>query len=673
MLLPKGQDLTVELLQAEELYRNGNIRDASKLLVPLVSGPSEHPDAQGLLALCELRLGFPAQALMRLARAHALAPEDPLLMLRYGITLMANGHPAAAATQFRACLQMLPEDPAPAINLAASRLEVGDAAGALQAAQEACKRDSGSAAAQNALGRALLALNRPAEAVTCFRSALTHLPEQPEIWLNLAMAAYRAGQLAPAIAASRRALTLAPGHGGATATLASLLRLAGDVEAATELLAPASAAAPAAPELRLARATTMLQDEQPCEALALLADCPTGSPALVAHWRLARALALLQLKQPNAARRELDQLGAVPPHLAVAAIWRRVLLAHAEGDIQAAETEADAMERMLSDNRTLLPESRIMAWFDLARFWAGRGATDRAFLGWTNGHRALSSFQPFSRVAWRGFVDASIAHFDAERLHAGPRATNSDPAPVFIVGMPRSGTTLLEQILAAHPSVHAAGERPSLPRAFAALGAGREDATGVERIAACTSAEFDQAATAYLSDLHALAPHAARVADKLPGNFARLGLVALLLPGARIIHCARDPRDVGLSIFTHRFYGEHAYAHDLSDLGWYIGQYARLMDHWLDVLPNPILTVRLQDWITDFRGTLLRTLAFLDLPYHPACTRFWEFKRPIRTVSRNQVMQPVNAAGLGRWKTYARFLTPLLEELEEAGLLGDET
>ena len=170
--------------------------------------------------------------------------------------------------------------------------------------------------------------------------------------------------------------------------------------------------------------------------------------------------------------------------------------------------------------------------------------------------------------------------------------------------------------------------------------------------------------------LHALSSSAARVVDKMPGNFLYLGLVGLMLPGARIIHCARDPRDIGLSIFTFRFHGAHGYAHDLGDLGWYIGQHDRLMAHWKSVLPNPILTVRLYDWVADFDGTLKRVLAHLDLPPDANCSRFYEFESRVRTVSRAQVRQPINARGLGRWTAYASELAPLIAELQLAGSLS---
>jgi len=310
-----------------------------------------------------------------------------------------------------------------------------------------------------------------------------------------------------------------------------------------------------------------------------------------------------------------------------------------------------------------------MGHYDLAKFWSGQNAHSRAFAHWRAGHALLKLSQPFSRDEHRAFVDAGIAAFSKDRFASGLQARNVDPAPVFIVGMPRSGTTLCEQILAAHAQAYGAGERNALPNAFYKLGGSADQAQSVRRIAALGADALDEAAGQYLAALQALAPGKARIVDKLPGNFNYLGLVGLMLPGAKIIHCARDARDVGLSIFTFRFHGAHGYAHDLADLGWYIGEHDRLMAHWKAALPNPILTVKLSDWVEDFDGTLARVLAHVDLPPDPNCARFYEGDSRVRTVSYAQVRQPVNARGLGRWKAYASELTPLIAELEKAGSL----
>ena len=417
----------------------------------------------------------------------------------------------------------------------------------------------------------------------------------------------------------------------------------------------------------------MLLEERAGEALALLDERPVpAEPRLACHWQMQRSLALLQLRRPREARVAIASIGDVPLEFASLLSSRQISLALASGNFASAVEHASDMETALTTNLALVPEHRIMGHFELAGFWSRQRQPDRAFPHWTEGHRLLSRFQPFSRETYRNFVDATIARFDRARLADGPRAQNRDPAPVFIVGMPRSGTTLAEQIIASHPRAFGAGERPDLHRAFASLGGG-DTPDAAARIAALGQPALDAAGEQYLADLHTLSPDASRVVDKLPGNFNYLGLVALMLPGARVIYCARDPRDIGLSIFTYRFFGYHPYAHDLGDLGWYIAQHLRLMAHWREVLPNPILTLALKDWVNDFDGTLRRVLDFLDLPYDPACERFYERESRVRTVSRNQVRQPINARGLGRWRTYERHLQPLFAALAERGALPADT
>jgi hypothetical protein len=287
------------------------------------------------------------------------------------------------------------------------------------------------------------------------------------------------------------------------------------------------------------------------------------------------------------------------------------------------------------------------------------------------GHKELKRFQPFSRDAYAAFVDAAIEAFDAGRFAHGPRASNQDQTPVFIVGMPRSGTTLVEQILDAHAEVFGAGERHALGDLVVELGGATDSVASVKRIAALDGGALDARAERYLAELHALDPAAMRIVDKMPGNFRHLGLMGLLMPGATVIACDRDPRDIGLSIFTYRFYGVHAYSNDLADLGWYIGQQRRLMAHWRRVLPNPILTLRLQDLVHDFEGTLRRLLEFVGLPYDANCERFHERQRRVRTVSRTQVQQPINDRGLGRWRPYERHLAPMIAALRDSGALDD--
>jgi tetratricopeptide (TPR) repeat protein len=476
-------------------------------------------------------------------------------------------------------------------------------------------------------------------------------------------------------AAFASALKAQPHHAAATANLAAMLRLTGRYEDSETLLRDALARDPRAAAARLNIVAQYLQQERPADALALLnaVDPPVDDPLAARFWHLQRAMALAVLGWPDKAQMalaEFDALGPTPAELKPLRLWRDAMIAVAdnrEADARAIIRAMAAAIDEMGPNAVL--EHKIMAHYEVAKFSSRVGEDREAFAHWQAGHALLRKLQPFSRDAIRAYDDAAIAAFTPNRFAVGPRASNSDPAPVFIVGMPRSGTTLAEQILAAHPQVLGAGERPALGRLAWRLGGGATPGS-IARIAALDAGTLDAEAEAYLQELHALAPAKARIVDKMPGNYSYVWLIALLFPKAKIIHCVRDPRDIGLSIFTFRFHGEHGYAHELADLGWMIGEQNRLMTYWKTALPLPILPLRLDEWVNDFDATLNRVLAFVDLPYDPACVRFHEQESRVLTVSHAQVRQPINARGLGRWRRFAQYLAPLTDELERAGALA---
>ncbi len=456
-------------------------------------------------------------------------------------------------------------------------LQRGDTQAALESARDACLAEPNRAEAHYAFGQAWIAAGKPARAEQAFAVAVKLRPGFADAWVNYGLARYSQGAIGDAKVAMGRALQAQPGHPAATNNLAAFLRLTGGYEAAETLLQQALARNPHDAGARLNLVAEKLQEEDPAGALALLneVDPPADDLPAARHWHLQRALALLALRRPDKARTalgEFDALGAAPPELAPLRLWRDVLLALAEGRRADAWASAEAMEAALADmGPSAVLEHKIMARYDLAKFWSAQGEDARAFSQWSEGHALLRPIQPFSREATQAYDDAAIATFTAERFADGPRATNIDPTPVFIVGMPRSGTTLAEQILAAHAEGHGAGERSALGRLAWRLGAG-ETAESVARIAALDQATLDAEAETYLQELRALAPDKSRIVDKMPGNYLYVWLIALLFPKAKIIHCVRDPRDIGFSIFTFRFHGEHGYAHDLADLGWMIGE-----------------------------------------------------------------------------------------------------
>jgi tetratricopeptide (TPR) repeat protein len=658
------------LQEAQTLYRSGDLAAAVERIAPIVERQPDWAVAVRILGLCRLKLGDVGAALALLQRAAALAPGDPWAQVHLAMALQTAGRPAEAAPLLRAAAEGLPRDATPLVNLVGALLAMGDSAGAISAGEEARRRAPNLAAAHYALGQALLAAARWEGAEEACSAAVTLAPGFADAWVNLGLAQYRLGRMGQAHAAMSRALQVAPRHRAALANLTAFERLRGQVDEPEALLRQALVEDPGSTGLRLNLAGLLLQDERALEALEVLDGAAPAGQLDRQTWALQLTLAQLQLGRFDDARRTLESLGPLPPELEPLKAWREVLLAVSRGDQEAARAAALETEALAeAAGEALLPEHAITLRFDTARFWHGRGERDRAFAGWRAGHALLARYQPFSREPHRDFVDTCRSSFSAERLREGPIARNRDAAPVFIVGMPRSGTTLCEQILAAHSLIHGAGERVALGKAFAELGAAPTAADVARRIADFDQDRLDAAASLYLAELHSLDPDAERIVDKMPGNFLHLGLVARMLPGAKVIHCTRDPRDIGLSIFTFRFHGHHGYANDLADLGWYIGEQQRLMEHWKAAFPNPILTIRLNDWIDDFDVTLRRVLDFVGVPFEAACARFYEAESRVRTVSRHQVRQPINNRGIGRWRAYEDHLAPLIDELQRANML----
>jgi tetratricopeptide (TPR) repeat protein len=656
---------------AEAHYRAGDYAASAALLAPLAEENPPPPSALRILGLCRLRLGTPAEALDLLTRAFSLAPNDPWARLHYAIGLQATGRDAEAVPLFRACQTLLPDDPAPSLNLSRSLLALGDVSGAINAARKGRLRGGAMPEGHYTLGIAYLAGGFLDRAVESFDTATKLAPRFADAWINLGVAHYRNGNIDAAREAMRVALRIDPANTAASTNLATFVRLTGDVAAGEAILQRVIDTHPHAVAARINMAANLLHEDRAGEALELLAGALPASVQASQQWRLQQALALIKLGRLADARNLLAAIGTVQPSLVPILQWRHALLAVAEGDREQAVQQANAIAATLQSTSSMMPEHRIMAHYDLAKLWSQLGDPDQAFPHWAQGHKELKRFQPFSRDVYAAFVDATIEAFDARRFAQGPRAGNQEQAPVFIVGMPRSGTTLVEQILDAHAQVFGAGERHALGDLVVQLGGAVETVASVKRIAALDNSTLDASAERYLADLRALDPTATRIVDKMPGNFRHLGLMALLFPGARVIACDRDPRDIGLSIFTYRFYGVHAYANDLSDLGWYIGQQRRLMAHWRSVLPNPIMTLRLQDLVHDFKGTLRTLLDFLGLPYDANCERFHESQRRVRTASRTQVREKINARGLGRWRPYEHHLAPMIAALRDSGALDD--
>ncbi len=232
------------------------------------------------------------------------------------------------------------------------------------------------------------------------------------------------------------------------------------------------------------------------------------------------------------------------------------------------------------------------------------------------------------------------------------------PVPIFILGMPRSGSTLVEQILASHPQVLGAGELRTLDRLVHQGG-------GIEALATLQAEDCRRLGERYLADLRSLPAGKTRITDKMPGNFMYVGLIQLILPHAKIIHTMRDPVDTCLSCFSRLLSVGHHFSYDLAELGRYYRHYRELMDHWRSVLPaGTMLDVAYEDVVDDLEGQTRRMLEYLGLPWDERCLSFHKTVRPVVTASSVQVRRPLYRSGVARWRQYEAHLGPLLAELE---------
>ncbi len=318
-----------------------------------------------------------------------------------------------------------------------------------------------------------------------------------------------------------------------------------------------------------------------------------------------------------------------------------------------------AMEARLAETERKRPSEAQALHFALAKAYLDVGDSERAFAHLDAANHMKRAQFAYDADANRTRNAAIAAAFSVETFARFAGAGSHAAAPIFVVGMPRSGTTLIEQILASHPAIHGAGELPALPQIAAEIGGLPEGLGGL------TADDLAGLGDDYLARAGAPPAGKTRVVDKLPGNFVNIGLIRLILPEARIIHVRRDPVDTCLSCYSKNFKGANLpYTYDQTELGLFYRDYESLMAHWRASLPaTHFLEVEYEAVVDDLDAQARRMIAFLGLPWDTACLEFHRTKRPVRTASVNQVRKPIYRASVGRWRQHAAFLGPLIKAL----------
>ena len=302
--------------------------------------------------------------------------------------------------------------------------------------------------------------------------------------------------------------------------------------------------------------------------------------------------------------------------------------------------------------------------FALGKLYDYIGEYDNAFSHFNLGNQLKSDL--FNRVEETAFIDELINACGPNYFMSTPHSTQTTQRLVFIVGMPRSGTTLTEQILASHPDVHGLGELIVLPNIIqnlqSYLGSGTVYPSNLKNL---TPAILDSIAETYLEGIGKLGPtDILRVTDKTLVNFLYLGLISKMFPKARIIHCLRDPRDTCLSIYFQNFDESHYYANRLDNLGIYYSLYRKVMRHWKSLLDIPILEIQYEDLVKNQEKYSKELIEFLSLEWDERVLRFYDSKRSVVTASYDQVRQNIYTGSTDRWKNYEKHLKPLIDNLD---------
>jgi tetratricopeptide (TPR) repeat protein len=600
------------------------------------------------------------------------------------------GEHLAAEDLCREILVTAPGTPAALYLLGVAALNRGETDAGTLLLEQACAAPLATAALQADLAERLRLGGRLAGAEAAGRRAVELDPCVALAWTNLAVILLERGAVAEAERCVVRAVALDPRYGRAYGTAASIANRLGEPDRAAAWIGSGLLAAPNDPALLMAEASALRRAGDLPEARALCnrlieagenawdlvaeieQDEGRAEPAIAA-WDRAIALAprpapmladkanlLLDLGRIDEAAYEFGRALVLAPNHAPALFGQASIARFRRKSPDIAQ-----LEELLASGRIEAGDDRLHLHFALGQAYLDGEDPARAFQHFSAGNGLRRSAYAYDVAEDEQLLASIAATFPAEMIAA--RADVGDPgeSPIFIVGMPRSGTSLLEQILAAHPDIHGAGELLQIKRLVLRDLAAQGPFPSV--VPELTADQFRALGRRYVEATAALAPGAKRIVDKLPLNFYFAGLIRLMLPNARIIHIRRDPLDTCLSCYTTLFREPMRYAHDQAELGRFYRAYQALMEHWRRVLPaDRFIEVDYGDLVADPETQARRLLEFCGMPWDDACLRPEHSGRPIRTASRLQARQPVHRTSVGRAGPYRDYLGPLV-----AALAGD--
>jgi tetratricopeptide (TPR) repeat protein len=676
------------MAMAEQKRRQRLLADARDFCARAAELEPDNAECVHLLGIVAHESGKLAEAIGYLRRAVALAPQQPLYRANLGEMHRLAGRFDDAVAEGRKAIELQPAYPGALSNLGIALFDLGRFEEALQCLDRALALQDNFAMAHSNRGNALQRLKRFGEAEGAYRRSLELEPRYAAAWNNLGACLRELKRFDEAEAAYRQALTLKPVDPEILDNLALALKDQDRFDEAADAFR-AALAIDARSDKICVHYGAMLIDRRRIEEGAALAERahalnPKNYDAVNLLGRVwfdreqpeqalgffQRALALKPdlADAYNNIGNALKELGRLDEALTayrkaleidpdVAGVYVNLAdsMTFAPGDVYLAK-----MEALAAKSEGLSPTERLQLDFALGKAYADVKDYSRSFGHFLKGNAAKRLSVPYDEDAAMAFFDRIEAVFSRDLIAQKSGGGDFSARPIFVLGMPRSGTTLVEQIIASHPMAHGAGELAALHACVSETGRGGRGYP--EFMASIDASALRRLGALYLEKLNKIAPDGARVTDKTPSNYSYVGLIHLAFPNARIIHTVRDPVDNCLSCFFKLAEQNHTY--DLGELGRYYRRYERLMAHWRKILPpGRFLDVRYEDVVADTEGAARRILAHCDLPWDDRCLAFHQTDRPVRTASAPQVRQPIYRSAVGRWRVYEEFLTPLLNAL----------
>jgi tetratricopeptide (TPR) repeat protein len=591
----------------------------------------------------------------------ATQPNNFDVLCRLGVVRFLQGKSTEALKNIGAALQVKPQHPTAWSDFGVVLTTLGRREEALASYDKALAFNPKCAETLHRKGTVLMDLNRPEEALASFDGALGLAPCLPLTLHGRGAALLALDRFAEALISFDQALAQKPDYLAALNNRGIVLKELSRFEEALASYEQALGLKPDYPEALYNRGVVLAELNRPVEALASYHEALAIKPDCASAYE-GKAILLSELGRFDEASNAIEKAFELAPSSACLHYTLTTI-----NQLTLSDSHVHAMEQLAQNGRSLDTKEQTYLHFALGKAYADIGDHERSFRHLQDGN-ALKRKQLFydERVTL-DVLERTRAAFSSELMQRNQRAGNPSSVPVFIVGMPRSGTTLVEQILASHPHVFGAGEiydfSTAAIRVCDTVGPGF--LRWPEVVGALSREQLRNLGTSYVENITALAPVAERITNKTVENFRLIGLINLALPNARIIHTRRHPADTCLSCFSKLFVGDLPFTFDLKELGRYYRAYERLMAHWRGLLPQGImLEVQYEEIIDDLEGQAKRIVGHCGLEWDVRCLDFHRTERQVRTASKSQVRRPIYTSSVGRWQAYQSFLAPLFAELE---------